>query len=112
MQQLQLTKEQIPQFLEDRRRELAAVDDVIAIKQSCIAHLDEMDRALENPPQKGVEMALRQFSSIQRIEYTLQLRSLEEKRIQLSALIKQIESQAGRRIEVPSGPIPFKAPRV
>jgi hypothetical protein len=92
-QQIQLTPDQVPMALAQTRAELEAVNNVITLKTKAVQFLDRMEEKLANGDLSG---SLSAYIEIQKIEYGLQIRGLNEKQAQVQGIIDQLESRVVR----------------
>jgi len=84
-----ITPNQIPQLILQQEDELKATLEVLAIKQTSLQNLDEMDNCIASG---DLAKALSYFIIIQKSEYLLQIRGFEEKRKAHEDNLKQLRS--------------------
>lgn len=111
MPQIQISPEQIPQAIAQYKAELGAIEEILDIKAEILRKYDMMEAAIEDG--RFSEAAIL-FIDCQKIEYSLTVRGLAEKKNQLVSILEQLESPIARANAFPpSMPAKgFRTPRV
>ncbi len=105
-QTIQIDPAQVPAAIAQFKGEKSAIEEVISIKANIMSLLEQMEADIAAG---NLSAALSNFVQIQRIEYSLTIRSLNQKLAQTNSNLAQLEA-----VVVPAHSLPhkgFRAPR-